>query len=251
VDIDSIAEQVARPADIALAQEIAEAAVTLVRDNGQALSLLSSEIQRRRGTSVVRDPYDKAEEPGEGVLAVIMTDDMRGESGRAFERELRQRIPDAKIMFVDNRVAAQMTESVVEAANKARAVVVAAYAIPSAGKMVRVQGVVKNSVALVGDSGTLMERILSSAGRKTAMVAMGNPYLAGDFPSVQTYICTFSNSPTSEAAAVKALFGEIAFKGKLPITLPNVASRGTGLERQSVAKNRSLPSTNTQMVQKH
>jgi beta-N-acetylhexosaminidase len=245
VDLDSISEQVAKPADIALAQEIADAAVTLVRDNGQALTSLSAEMQRRHGTSAVRDPYDIAEEPGEGVFVLILTDDMRGDSGRVFEREIRQRIPDAKIMFVDNRIAAQMTEAVVNAASKAKAVIVAAYAVPSAGKMVKVQGVVKNSVALVGDSGSLMDRLLDSAGKKTAMVAMGNPYLAGDFPSVQTYICTFSNSPTSETTAVKALFGEIPFHGKLPITLPNIAARGTGLDHRAVAQGHGTQPTSS------
>jgi beta-N-acetylhexosaminidase len=115
-------------------------------------------------------------------------------------------------------------------------VIIAAYAIPSAGKMVRVQGAAKNTVALVGDSGTLVQQLLSVAAKKTAMVAMGNPYLASDFPAVQTYICTFSNSPTSETAAVKALFGEIPFRGKLPVTLPNVAARGTGIDHRALAQ---------------
>ncbi|MCU1285131.1 MAG: glycoside hydrolase, family 3-like protein [Acidobacteriales bacterium] len=250
VDLDAISDQVAKPADVALAQEISDAAVTLVRDNGPALTLLSAEKQRRKGTSAVRGPYDIAEEPGEGVLALILTDDMRSESGRVFEREVRQRIPDAKIMFVDNHVAAQMMESVNAAAIKAKAVIIAAYVIPSAGKMVRVQGAVKNSVALVGDSGNMVEQILKIAGRKTAMVAMGNPYLANDFPDVQTYICTFSNSPTSETAAAKALFGEIPFRGKLPITLPNIAVRGTGLDHNALAS--SAPAgAHSQLVQKN
>jgi beta-N-acetylhexosaminidase len=32
-------------------------------------------------------------------------------------------------------------------------------------------------------------------------------------------------------AAVKALFGEIPIRGHLPVTIPNVAQRGVGLER--------------------
>src|SRR6185312_9311092 len=81
------------------------------------------------------------------------------------------------------------------------------------------------------DAGTLVNKVLEAAGKKAVMVAMGNPYLADDFPSVPTYICTFSNAPTSETAAVKALFGEIPIRGKMPVTLPNIAQRGTGIER--------------------
>jgi beta-N-acetylhexosaminidase len=36
---------------------------------------------------------------------------------------------------------------------------------------------------------------------------------------------------TSERAAAKALFGEIAIHGKLPVTLPDVAKRGDGIDR--------------------
>jgi hypothetical protein len=32
-------------------------------------------------------------------------------------------------------------------------------------------------------------------------------------------------------AAVKALFGEIAIRGHLPVSIPNVAQRGAGIER--------------------
>jgi beta-N-acetylhexosaminidase len=60
---------------------------------------------------------------------------------------------------------------------------------------------------------------------------MGNPYLAADFPKIQNYMCTFSNATVSEIAAIKALFGEIEIRGHLPVSIPNVAQRGTGIER--------------------
>jgi len=62
-------------------------------------------------------------------------------------------------------------------------------------------------------------------------VAMGNPYLAADFPKIENYMCTFSNASVSEISAVKALFGEIAIRGHLPVSIPNVAQRGAGVER--------------------
>ena len=52
------------------------------------------------------------------------------------------------------------------------------------------------------------------------VLAMGNPYLATDFPTVENYICSFSNTSVSEVAVVKALFGEIPIHGHLPVTIP-------------------------------
>ena len=96
--------------------------------------------------------------------------------------------------------------------------------IPTAGK-------VGNSVAMADATGTLLQQVLDRAAQKTAVIAMGNPYLASDFPKIENYMCTFSNATVSEVAAVKALFGEIPIRGHLPVTIPNVAQRGAGLER--------------------
>jgi beta-N-acetylhexosaminidase len=60
---------------------------------------------------------------------------------------------------------------------------------------------------------------------------MGNPYLAADFPAVETYLCALSNVSVSEISAVKALFGEIPIRGHLPVTIPGIAQRGAGIER--------------------
>ncbi len=80
-------------------------------------------------------------------------------------------------------------------------------------------------------SGKLLSALVSRMGQKTEVVALGNPYVAADYPEVQNYVCTFSNAPVSEVAAVKALFGEIPMHGRLPVTIPGVAERGYGLDR--------------------
>jgi beta-N-acetylhexosaminidase len=76
----------------------------------------------------------------------------------------------------------------------------------------------------------LVKNVLQQAGARTIVVAMGNPYLAQDFPEVQNYMCTFSNATVSEEAAVKALFGDIAIHGHLPVTIPGIAPRDTGID---------------------
>jgi beta-N-acetylhexosaminidase len=85
---------------------------------------------------------------------------------------------------------------------------------------------------------------LEHAAAKTAVVAMGNPYLAADFPKIENYLCTFSNATVSEIGAVKALFGEIAIRGHLPVTIPNVAQRGAGIERPAQIAKGGSPSAN-------
>jgi len=90
----------------------------------------------------------------------------------------------------------------------------------------------------------LLHGILQRAAARTAVVAVGSPYLAQDFPEVQTYLCTFSNTPGSEVAAARALFGEIAVRGHLPVSIPNFAARGAGLEKVPQVAGGSYGSTN-------
>jgi beta-N-acetylhexosaminidase len=218
VDLGALATTVGKPDSLAFGQQVADAAITLVRDNGKVLPLKS------KGTAKAGLPYMTREETHNKVVAVIFSDDMRTESGRAFGRELRTRIPDAHVIYVDSRTAAGMSQEVLNAVDDAEAVVAAVYVIPTAGR-------VQNTMAMADANGALLEQLLDRAAAKTEIVAMGNPYLASDFPKIENYMCTFSNATVSEVAAVKALFGEIPVRGHLPVTIPNVAQRGAGLER--------------------
>ena len=227
VDLANLPHVIARPESIAVGQEVAQQAVTLVRDNRQLLPLRASPP----GTSNNANPYTRFVEPANRVVAVVFTDDVRSEAGRAFARELRVRVPDATVFYVDPRLAGALSAPILSAVAQAQAVIVPVYVAPVSGKAVKIGNEMKNTVSLVGDSAALLQRILAAAGQRTAVLAMGNPYLGSDFPEVQVYLCTFSNLPVSESAAVKALFGEISIRGRLPISIPNVAQRGAGIDR--------------------
>jgi beta-N-acetylhexosaminidase len=125
-----------------------------------------------------------------------------------------------------------MTSAVVEAVEAAEHVIAAVYVVPTAGRAMRAAGGgLTNSVAMNDSTGSLLTAILDHAASRTIVLAMGNPYLVQDFPSIENYACAFSNASVSETAAVKAIFGEIPITGHLPVTIPGIASRGDGLER--------------------
>ena len=123
------------------------------------------------------------------------------------------------MIYVDPRIAAGMSDEVLKAVDEAKTVVAAVYVVPTAGK-------VGNTVAMADATGSLLQQLLDHAAEKTAVVAMGNPYLAADFPKMENYMCTFSNATVSELSAVKALFGEIAIRGHLPGEHPECRPAG-------------------------
>ncbi len=228
VDIENLATEVDKPENVTLGQQISDDAVTLVRDNGRLLPL------KQTGTVKGGLPYQRVEEVRNNLVVVVLSEDVRTEAGRVLERQVKARVPDANVIYVDPRIAGAMSDEVLKAVDQAGAVVAAVYVVPTAGRIAKAdEGGLQNSVGLADASGVLLQNILDHAGRKTAVLAMGNPYLAQDFPTVENYICTFSNATVSEISAAKALFGEIPIRGHLPVSIPNIAQRGAGIERSS------------------
>ncbi len=215
VDLNEIGETVAEPKAVALAQQVADDAVTLVRDNGK---LLPFRLPKRQGTNPSPLAYTSAEKAGDRLLALVFTDDVRSDWGRQFEWQLRQRVPDVNVIYVDRDLAPFLATDIVQKAARAQNIVAAVFAVPSAGKV-------------INDPTAVLNSVLDTAGDKTVVVAMGSPYVAAGLPQVQNYLCTFSNSVPSETSAVRALFGEIPVRGRLPVSIPRLAQRGSGIDR--------------------
>jgi beta-N-acetylhexosaminidase len=223
VDIHAVNQIVAQSASLATAQEIADKAVTLVRDNHRVLPLRAF----AKGTKLPPNPYQPVAETRNNTVLLILTDDSRADSGRTLDHELRMRIPDARVYYIDPRVAAGMTQPVLAAVQESQVVIAAVFEFPVPGKVVRAQnGAAVNAIAVQESSATLLRQVLRSAAEKTIVVAVGSPYIAAQLPEVQTYMGTFSNGHDSELSAVKAMFGEIPMTGHLPVTIPNIAGPG-------------------------
>jgi len=215
VDLEALGRTVQHPNSVAVAQRVADEAVTLVRDNGKVLPLKS---RSTNGTNGWANPYVSVDSSMDRILAIILTDNVGGEWGRQFEMQLRLRAPDAKVRYVDAETARFEADDLVQNAERAQNVIVAVYATPSAGKA-------------LNNPRALLTSILQRAGTKTIVVAIGSPNTAQDLMGLQNYLCTFSSATVSETSAVRALFGEIPIRGRLPVTIPGVAERGAGIDR--------------------
>lgn len=214
VDVTAIPRLVGSPENVAEGQRISDASVTLVRDNGKLLPL-----HNERPDKNMLVLYRRVQ-AWQGLGVVILCDNLRADDGKVLERQIRERAPDAHVVYVDPRVAAARSDAVMKVVDRARQVVVAVYVVPSAARTRTVARGQKNSASLPDSTAALLGRILSHASGKTAVLAMGTPYLTEDFPGIQNLICTFSNATVSEISAARALFGEIPIPGHLPVNIP-------------------------------
>ena len=82
--------------------------MTLVRDNGKLLPLR----QRAAGKSLlVQYPPFRRQRP---LLLIILCDNVRSDDGRVLELEVRKRAPEARVMYLDPRIAAARSEALFE-----------------------------------------------------------------------------------------------------------------------------------------
>jgi beta-N-acetylhexosaminidase len=198
IDLEAIGDVVDDPEVAVKAQEIANRAVTLVRNSGNLVPLAAPE----------RSCY------------VVMSESRYATGGQLFAQEVRKRAPHAGLVTMDPTLSREDVESAINGLQSCDSYAVAAFASVAAYR------------GTVGLSGELPHGIemLAATGKPVILVSLGNPYLLRNFPGVAAYLATFSTVQPSEIAAVKALWGEIDITGHLPVTIPGEAKYGDGLQ---------------------
>jgi beta-N-acetylhexosaminidase len=86
--------------------------------------------------------------------------------------------------------------------------------------------------ATAGSPQAELVEALAATGRPLVTVALRTPWDLAAYPSVKTHACTYSILPESMEALAAALFGrarEAAFPGRLPVSIAGIAPRGHGL----------------------
>ncbi|HSP35767.1 MAG TPA: glycoside hydrolase family 3 protein [Thermoanaerobaculia bacterium] len=193
VDVNRLAAVVGTKAHRDLAQEITEASVTLVRDEQHVLPLA----------------------PGaKRVLHINLLDSRsgwrEGPVGKVTSAEMLKRFPNAITIQLDDTSNRNELDMAREMAGLVDAVVVTAF--------IRVAAY-KGSIDLAPEQVRFL-RDLSAMKTPFVFALFGSPYVIHHIPELPSYILTYDTSPASELAAIKAITGEIPFRGKLPITLP-------------------------------
>ena len=198
--IDQIDKIVSGQESNDLAVEIATKAITLVRNDANAI------------------PLDKNAQ----IAVLAISNGFDGESTLGpLARELRSNgIKFDAALIQDNTPSDQIT--------RATAIVEKADVV-IAGLYGRVRSGAKNSVGLP-DAGAAILRNLLAQDKKVICVSYGNPYILGAFSQLKTYIVAYGDMPSLQTASVKSIFGMQNITGRLPISLPGLHPRGTGIQ---------------------
>lgn len=186
-----------------LAGEIAERAVTLVRDEDKQLPVKNLKPEARIFN-----------------LAITNGDD-RNWITNPFVSRLGGAGVKVETVVLDGRSSEQEVQKAIEKAKSSDLVLASLYGRVRSGQAL--------SVGLPDAGARALSAVLAA---KTPVIGIsfGNPYLLQNFPAFRTYLVAYGDMPSLQQAVARALVGEIDVVGKLPISLPGLYPRGTGIQ---------------------
>jgi beta-N-acetylhexosaminidase len=201
VDLAKVNQVVEKSENVREANATAEKSITLLRNADNILPMT-------------------AEKANKTLFVVIAADDDPIE-GIALIPEIMRRAPKAKIIRLDLRSTKDEYEKVLEQAKQFDSIILAPFVKRAA---------LKGTVALP-ENQTKFVREMIDLKKPVAVVAFGSPYLIRQFPEVKTYVVTYAIEEVAQTAAVRTMFGEVPFTGKLPVSVPGIFEIGAGISR--------------------
>ena len=209
VNLDAVSNIVGTRANQAIADEVSQRSITLIKDDRNQVPLKIAKDAQVLYLSILDYPT------GWRIAA----------PSRTFQHELRQRWPNVTAIEISDRTTAAELELVRAMAPRFDAVVASVFVRTASfsGRMDLAPGA---------------QRLLADVTRQTAATKkpfitsfFGNPYVATFMPDLPAVLLTYDFYDRAEASAVRAIAGEAPIGGVLPIAMPGMFKVGFGLTR--------------------
>jgi len=200
--LDEIDRVVAGKQAVALSEEIAEHAITLVRNDAKLLPMQITPAKRIFNLAITN---------GDDRLWIAQT--FVGTMARAGVK--------IETIVLDDRSADAEVKKALDYAGKADIVIVSMYGRVRTGQA--------RSVALPEPGMKALNELIDRTAPLIG-ISFGNPYLLLSVPKLQTYLVAYGDMPSLQEAAAEGLAGKIEITGRLPISLPGLYARGTGIQ---------------------
>ncbi|HYW73360.1 MAG TPA: glycoside hydrolase family 3 N-terminal domain-containing protein [Pyrinomonadaceae bacterium] len=200
--LDGLDREVAGKRANELADDIAQDAITLVRNDAKLLPVNLNSATRVFNLAITNgDDRAFIAQPFTGAMA-----------GGGIKMET---------IVLDDRSSEAEVARAIEKAGRAEITIVSMYGRVRTGQA--------RSVALP-DPGTKALNELIARNTPLIGISFGNPYILMGFPKLQTYVVAYGDMPSLQEQSALALLGRSDFKGRLPISLPGLYPRGTGIQ---------------------
>jgi len=220
ISIDKTHTMMGQKENFEIAQEIASKALTVVRNNNNILPLnpnFDDEIY-------VIDLYDGPNNHTESILT----------------KKIRQGKRKIKSFQIDKSDSLEIANYIINEIPNDKIVFVNAFANPVEWK---------DNIFLPKVEADLINKLTLKT-EKLIVTSFGSPYLIQDFPNSPVYICAYKGSSLMQNAVADFLMGKTPAGGILPVTIPDIASRGSGFKIESLpwSQKEKAPEPGTELI---
>jgi beta-N-acetylhexosaminidase len=199
VDIKDIGNRIATQSHKQIAKQVFESSLTLLKNEEKILPL--GDI-------------------GKKLAVFSLSSDAGGYfEGKVFINEFKRRRPRAFCFYADVYTGKEFIKKALVDTEKAEIYVLALFSRLRGGK---------GSVDLAECHINLIQELIRSE-KPVVVVSFGSPYFIKHFPEIKAYLCAYRYASQAQNAAVKALFGELDIRGKVPVSIPGLYPAGYGL----------------------
>jgi beta-N-acetylhexosaminidase len=204
-NITRLDSMIATKPHLKVARDIAENAITLIKDDKNVLPLKMQPSDR----VLILNIYDSA------------TGWREGKPGGVFIREFQARHPGSMAFEISDATTPTEFEVIQKIIPDFNMILINTFS-----RVVSYRG----SINLT-ENETFFLKQLSRINKPIVTTVYGNPYIPLSVPELPAFVLTYEIFPDAEVAAVEALTGEIPFRGKLPISLPGMYELGWSLKK--------------------
>lgn len=207
--LDDVPKRVGGRQSAVVAQQLSQKSITLIKDERNQVPL-----RVPRESSVLY--LSILDYPANWRIAA---------PSRTFLPELRKRWPNGTSIELSDRSTTEELELVRASARRYDAIVCSIFVRASSGS---------GRMDLAAPLATLLTdlaRQTVNTPRPFITIFFGNPYVPAGIPALPAVLLTYDFYDLPELSAIRALAGDAPITGKLPVTIPNVANVGFGLDR--------------------
>jgi beta-N-acetylhexosaminidase len=183
-----------------LAQQIADESVTLVKDENNILPLKSK--------------YGK-------TIVFNLSDGKDNINSDYFSNKIKETSNNAEVINIDSAISSEQFLELSAESSGFDVIIAAVYAKVRYGT---------GKISIYSSHVELL-KALDKTGKKLIVISFGNPYLMDGFPDISNYICAYGDADVSINSAIKAIYGDIKFKGRLPVSINDSFKFGSGISK--------------------
>ncbi len=190
-------------------------------------NVAASKTIMRKAVTLVRDSLDMIplKDTRDDTIFVIDVKDYSNDHDLSTIRAyLNSALPHVQSYVVDNTDSQDYYATVLSSIPDSSRVIVNVFS------SIRMN---KNRVALNEKQSDFIQSIHAKT-PNILINSLGSPYLIDAVPDVPAYMVCFSAQREMQRALAKAILGQNNISGTLPISIPNVASRGAGNKRSAI-----------------